>query len=85
MPPASDGRPSRDADLEWLLACLAAKNVGAQCPICDNAGWKPMNEAAVVGIARNASDGVRAVGLVCTNCGFLRLHAAAVLTQPGPT
>jgi hypothetical protein len=56
-----------------------AVNVKAHgpCPMCGDDGWVAGEELAVVGVQPFAQ--IEALPFVCTNCGFVRLHAVQPL------
>jgi hypothetical protein len=68
-----------------LLAALDGAKARRDCPCCANKEWKvwenvtsltfPVAEPVPEALA------VAALGLTCTQCGFVRFHAARTLEQ----
>jgi hypothetical protein len=58
--------PPSDALGLWR-ELLALRLPNPLCPMCAGSEWRQIEETATVGI--------EAIGLACTTCGFIRLHA----------
>lgn len=67
-------------DANELNARLAAKGARTDCQVCGQSKWDLADDLGFIGGYDDASDtvlgtkGIPAYTLVCTNCGFMRLH-----------
>jgi hypothetical protein len=71
------------SEKDHVEALITAKVTKPNCIACDANAWKVSEEVHFLIAIRDATvhsrDGMPVHALVCTNCGFVRLHAAAVL------
>jgi hypothetical protein len=72
----------RSVDVGQVNDALNAKGVPVECAICGRAEWNTTNRLALVTMderPRSLDNAFEAVCMVCTHCGFVRLHAGSVL------
>ena len=65
---------------------LSAKEATSYCPACGKNNWTIPQDAPILAVPINQKDGFRipppsvaAHILVCGNCGFVRMHASAIV------
>jgi hypothetical protein len=71
-------------DQERLRAAAKEKGLGGECPFCRHSSWAPgestylvqaLDSSGTVEVGR----GFHAAAIICTSCGFIRLHHADFL------
>ncbi len=66
-------------DVHVIYEAIAERNADRpECPACRKPVWDVLNEPVILRTASSGAD-VHAVGMACTNCGYLRLHVANYL------
>jgi len=71
-------------DLERIQTNLNAAGVEVACPMCGSSDVTidpnlPAGIPALVGDELRLDRAIRAISIVCTRCGFIRLHKSSVL------
>lgn len=71
-------------DLERIQANLNAAGVKVACPMCGSPDHtidpvRPAGLPALEGDELVLDRAIRAVTVICTNCGFIRLHKSSYL------
>ena len=71
-------------DLERIQAKLNDAGVKVVCPACGSTGHTidpdhPVGLPALAGNEMRLDRALRAITVVCTNCGFVRLHKSSYL------
>ena len=74
-------------DMNPFIEALDAKVVNPHCPVCDENSWATVEDLVqiLMGPEEQSGDGpptIRgfdAFTIACTNCGFVRMHAAEAL------
>ena len=72
---------ANDPDLDKLGEAVNKSGARLDCPSCGNKTWLPHERPVVLPASDKGSEGFVTLSLVCDRCGFVRLHAAAVLDQ----
>jgi len=68
------------SEVQLLTAALEKAGISPDCPACGCGEWLPLETLAQLPINPPPTT-VVTVGIVCTRCGLVRLHAAQVLDQ----
>ena len=86
-----DARYGRISDSRIAEALFDA-GVRRDCPICRHERWVSLGQshdllaslrvATYDGVLIDSQGGIPAFGLVCTKCGFIRLHSLDALFHP---
>jgi hypothetical protein len=74
-------------DMDPFIEALDEKVVNANCPVCDENSWSTVEDLVHVLIGSEEQSGngppmvrgFEAFTIACTNCGFVRMHAADAL------
>lgn len=80
-PPLVPPKPiTRDA----ILKALQDRQVPPECPVCENNSWELAQKedeeiGIIVGPKATLKQTIRCFGLVCKNCGYVRIHSLAPL------
>jgi hypothetical protein len=69
-----------DPHVQKLVEAVRKAEIRTECPACSHNVTGPF-ERVVVLQASGIPEGFRTLGLVCEQCGFVRLFAASVLGQ----
>jgi hypothetical protein len=66
-------------DQARLSAAAKRKGLGGECPCCRQSSWAPGESTYLVQALDSSGSvevgrGFHAAAIICTNCGFIRLH-----------
>ena len=67
-----------------LVDFLASRGARKQCPLCGQEQWTGWDQRLALPRTLEGADSmaIEVIPLICRNCGFVRLHAAHVLSDP---
>jgi hypothetical protein len=64
-----------------LTDAVGRSGARLECPSCGHSGWQAFEHPVVLPAASPAGEGLGALALACSRCGFVRLHAAQILDR----